>query len=89
MVEVTGLQAVFQHFMKDYRCHQPLSPVQEKACRHSNNAAQKPWADCNSVATAAATSNLSIILAATVIVPNAKGVPSKRGVNISDKQFCR
>jgi hypothetical protein len=34
MDEALGLQAVFNHFLHDYRLHHPLSPDQEKACRH-------------------------------------------------------
>lgn len=34
MAEPGGLQAVFGHFLDDYRQHHDLSPAQAKACRH-------------------------------------------------------
>ena len=32
--EASGLQAVFNRFLDDYRGHHDLSPIQHKACRH-------------------------------------------------------
>jgi hypothetical protein len=34
MTEASGLQAVFDRFLDDFRQHHPLSADQEKACRH-------------------------------------------------------
>ena len=34
MTEASGLQAVFDRFLDDFKQHHPLSPDQERACRH-------------------------------------------------------
>jgi hypothetical protein len=34
MTEASGLQAVFDCFLDDFKQHPPLSPDQERACRH-------------------------------------------------------
>jgi hypothetical protein len=38
MTEASGLQAVFDRSLDDFKQHHPLSPDQERACRHIEQA---------------------------------------------------
>jgi hypothetical protein len=90
MTEASGLQAVFDRFLDDFKHHPPLSPDQEREpAAISNSAALKPWAGCSSNANTAVRRPPSSIPAATAIVPHAKAGPNRGGVNNSSKRSCR
>jgi hypothetical protein len=89
MTEASGLQAVFDRVLDDFKQHHPLSPEPERAGRHIEQCRTEAWGGLQQQCEHCGYETPSSIPAATAIVPNARAGPNRHGANTSSTRSCR